>query len=93
MNRRFPKDTILSILRQVELGASLRELQRLHGFSEASFYYWRAKYGRDPHNGGRSYADLEAENRRLKMLLAEAVVQLDSVKRRGDHAHALAAND
>ncbi len=45
MNR-FAQETILEILREVELGTPLRELRRKHGFSEASYYYWRAKYGR-----------------------------------------------
>lgn len=77
MNR-FPKETILAILREAELGAPLRELRRKHGFSEASYYYWRAKFGRGAQDGGRTIGELEAENRRLKILLAEAVYQLNS---------------
>lgn len=83
MSHRFQKDMVLEILRQAELGTPLRELRRQYGFSEPSFYYWRAKFGRDSSDGGRTYLDLEAENRRLKILLAEAVCKLDaSVSRR-----------
>ena len=77
MNR-FAQDTILEILRAVELGTPLRELRRKYGFSEASYYYWRAKFGRGAQDGGRTIGELEAENRRLKILLAEAVYKLDS---------------
>jgi len=75
MNKRFPKATILEVLRRVELGTPLRELRREYGFSEPTYYYWRAKYHGVQWGNGRSYSDLEAENRRLKILLAEAILR------------------
>ena len=89
MSQKFPKETVLNILRQVELGAPLRQLRREYGFSEASFYYWRAKHGTVLHPGGRTYHDLEAENRRLKILLAEAVCRLNAFDPHGHSATAI----
>ena len=71
MSHRFQKDMILEILRQAAFGTPLRELHRQYGFSEPSFYYWRAKFGRDLSDGSRAHLNLETENRRLKILLAE----------------------
>ena len=76
MNKRFPKEIILEVLHKARCGTPLRTLRREYGFSDASYYYWRAKYGSDPVGGRRTMNDLEAENRRLKILLAEAVFRL-----------------
>jgi putative transposase len=47
------------------------ELCRRHGFSEASYYLWRSKFGGMNVSGARRLKELEAENARLKRLLAE----------------------
>lgn len=42
---RYTTEQIIGFIKQVEAGMALAELGRQHGFSPASFYAWRAKYG------------------------------------------------
>ncbi len=46
MKKRFTEEQILDFLKQAEAGVPVKELCRRHGFSDASFYTWRAKFGR-----------------------------------------------
>ena len=45
MKKRFTEEQIFDFLKQAEPGVMVKELYRRHGFSGASFYTWRAKYG------------------------------------------------
>ena len=72
MKRRFTEEQIIGILREQEAGAKVQELTRRHGFSEQSFYRWKAKYGGLDVSEARRLKALEAENAKLKKLLAEA---------------------
>ncbi|WP_256725007.1 transposase, partial [Xanthomonas oryzae] len=51
----------------------IKDLCRRHGFSEASYYLWRSKFGSMSVPDAKWLKDLEAENTRLKKLLAEQV--------------------
>ncbi len=42
---KYTEEQIIGFLRQAEAGMAVKELGRKHGFSDASFYKWRAKYG------------------------------------------------
>jgi len=65
-------EQIIGFLLQVEAGMALKELCRKHGFSDASFYKWKAKYGGIHVSDARRLKELESENGKLKKLLAEA---------------------
>lgn len=52
-----------------------KELCRRHGFSEASFYAWRSRYGGMDVSDAKRLKALEAENTRLKKLLAESMLE------------------
>ena len=43
MKKRFSEELIIGLLREAEAGVAVKELCRLHGFSEASYYQWRSK--------------------------------------------------
>ncbi len=45
MKKRFTEEQIIGFLREADKGIALKELCRTHGFSEASYYLWRSKYG------------------------------------------------
>nr|WP_319242861.1 transposase [uncultured Propionivibrio sp.] len=45
MKKRFSEEQIIGFLKQAEAGVPVKELCRQHGFSDASFYTWRAKFG------------------------------------------------
>jgi putative transposase len=53
----------------------VKELCRKHGFSDASFYLWRGKYGGMELSDAKRLKALETENARLKKLLAESMLE------------------
>ena len=70
--KRFTEEEIIGILERSEAGAKNQELCRKHGISEQTFYRWRSKYGGMQVSEAKKLRGLEAENRTLKQLLAEA---------------------
>ena len=71
---RFTEEQIIGILREQEAGGKTADVCRRHGVSEATFYKWKAKYGGLEVSEARRLKALEAENARLKKLLAEAML-------------------
>jgi putative transposase len=59
----------------VDAGVPGKELCRKHGFSEASYYLWRNKFGGMEVSDAKRLKALEAENARLKKLLAESMLE------------------
>jgi putative transposase len=64
----------------VEGGVPVKELCRKHGFSDATFYSWRSKFGGMTVPDAKRLRDLESENTRLKKLLAEAMLDAEALK-------------
>ncbi len=77
---RFKEEQIISLLKQVEGGAEIRELCRKHGVTEMTFHRWRKKYGGMEPSDARKLKSLEDENRRLKKLLAETTLENSAIK-------------
>lgn len=77
---KYTEEQIIGFLRQVEAGMAVKELCRKHGFSDASFYKWRAKYGGMNVSEARRLKELESENSKLKKLLAEAHLDIHALK-------------
>ncbi|AKM33312.1 transposase (plasmid) [Pandoraea faecigallinarum] len=75
MKKRLTDERIIGFLREAETGIPVKELCRQHGFSEASYYLWRSKFGGMNVSNVKRLKDLEAENARLKKLLAESVLE------------------
>jgi putative transposase len=67
-------------LREAEAGAKTPEVCRRHGISDATFYKWKAKYGGLEVSEARRLKSLEDENRPLKKLLAEAMLDNAALK-------------
>ncbi|AUI90367.1 transposase [Xanthomonas oryzae] len=80
MKKRFSEEQIIGFLREAEAGMAIKDLCRRHGFSEASYYLWRSKFGGMSVPDAKRLKHLEAENTRLKKLLAEQVFQNDLIK-------------
>ena len=68
------------MLKEGEAGARTKDLCRQHGFSEQTFYRWRRKYGGMDIQEARRLKSLEEENRKLKQLLAEQVLDNQALK-------------
>lgn len=77
---RFSEEQIIGILREYEAGTKLDELCRRHNVSQTTFYKWRAKYGGMTVSDAKRLKSLEDENRRLKELLAEALLDNKALK-------------
>jgi putative transposase len=75
MKKRFSEEQIIGFLREAEAGLPIKELCRRHGFSEASYYLWRSKFGGMSVSDAKRLKELESENARLKKLLAEAMLE------------------
>jgi putative transposase len=72
MKKRFSEEQIIHILREQEAGGKTGDVCRRHGISQATFYNWKAKFGGMDVSDAKKLKLLEAENAKLKRLLAEA---------------------
>lgn len=75
MKKRFSDEQIIGFLREAEAGMAIKDLCRKHGFSEASYYLWRSKFGGMNVSDAKRLRELETENTRLKKLLAESLLE------------------
>jgi len=75
MKKRYSEEQIIGFLREADAGVPVKELCRRHGFSEASYYLWRNKFGGMTVSEAKRLKELESENARLKRLLAEAMLE------------------
>ena len=80
MKKRYTEEQIIGFLKQAAAGTPIKELCRKHGFSDASFYLWRRKFGGLDVPDARRLKDLESENARLKRLVAEQMLVIDGMK-------------
>ena len=77
---RFTEEQIIAVLREHEAGAKTGDLARRHGISEATLYNWKAKYGGMEVSDAKRLRSLEDENRKLKKLLAESMLDQAALK-------------
>ena len=77
---RFIEEQMIAVLGEHEAGAKTADLARKHGISEATLYNWKAKYGGLEVSEARRLKALEDENRKLKKLLAEAMLDTAALK-------------
>jgi putative transposase len=71
---RFSEEQIIGVLKEHQAGLAVAEICRRHGISDATFYTWRSKYGGLEVSEARRLKALEEENRKLKKLLAEQML-------------------
>jgi putative transposase len=75
MKKRYSEEQIIGFLRDGEAGIAVKDLCRKHGFSEASCYLWKSKFGGMSVSDAKRLKELEIENARLKKLLAESLLE------------------
>jgi len=72
--KRFSEEQIIGVLKEGERGISVADLTRKHGISEGTFYRWKSKYGGLEVSEAKRLRGLEEENRRLKTLVADLLL-------------------
>ena len=80
MKKRYTEEQIIGFLRQADAGVAVKELCRKHGFSEASYYLWRSKFGGMDVSDAKKLRALESENAKLKKLLAETILEKEVIQ-------------
>ena len=71
---RFTDEQIIGMIKEQESGMPTVEVCRKYGISSASFYKYKAKFGGLDVSDARKLKALEAENTKLKKLLAEQML-------------------
>ena len=77
---RFSDQQIIAVLKEQEAGMSTAEVCRRHGISQPTFYSWKSKFGGLEVSEAKRLKGLEDENRKLKKLLAEQVMDNATLK-------------
>jgi len=77
---RFTEEQIIGLLKKAEAGMPIKELCRKGGFSDVTFYKWRAKFGGMDVPDSKQLKELDSENAKLKKLLAEAHLDMHALK-------------
>ena len=78
--RRFTEEQIIGILKQAQAGTKIVDLCRTHGISDATFYNWRTKYGGMEVSDAKRLRVLEDENKKLKQMLADTMLENRAIK-------------
>ena len=77
---RYTEEQIIGFIKQAEGGMPIKELCRKGGFSDATFYKWRAKFGGMDASLMARLRELEDENRRLKKMYAEERLKAEIIQ-------------
>ena len=80
MKKRFTEQQIVAILKEGEAGVAAKDICRKHNISDATFYTWRKKYRGMETEDIRRLKQLEAENAKLKRLLADSMLDNDALQ-------------
>jgi putative transposase len=73
--KRYTEEQIISILKEHEAGLSAQDVIRKHGIANGTFYRWKEKFGGMEVSDARRLRELEAENAKLKRLLADTLLE------------------
>jgi putative transposase len=80
MKRRFSDEQIIGMIKEYEAGVGAQELCRKYGISDATFYKYKAKFGGMNVSDAKKLRALEDENNRLKLMLADAMLDNAALK-------------
>ncbi len=77
---RYKEEQIIRSLREIESGTSVAEVCRKYGIAEQTVYRWRSKYAGLDTSELQRLRELEAENSRLKKIVAQQALDIDALK-------------
>ena len=77
---KYTEEQIVRILKEADAGIKISDLCRKYGFSDATYYNWKAKYGGMGVSEIKRLKQLEDENRRLKQIVADLTLDNQALK-------------
>jgi putative transposase len=80
MKKRFTEEQIIGFLREADAGLQVKDLCRKHEFSTPSYDAWKAKFGGMDVSDAQRLRALEAENTKLKKLLANSMLEVYAMR-------------
>jgi len=78
--KRYTQEQIIRILAELKSGKTIEEICRVYGVAQSTLYNWKSKYGEMDRDELARLRELEDENRRLKRIVAQQVLDLDALK-------------
>ena len=78
--KHYSEEQIINILKEHEASLSAEDVIRKHGIAHSTFHRWKSKFGGMEVSDAKRLRDLEAENNRLKKLLAETMLEKTAVE-------------
>jgi putative transposase len=79
-HKRFSEEQVISVLKEHEAGGRVDELCRRHAIGTATFYTWRKKYAGMEASDAKRLRELEAENAKLKRIVADQMLDMSAMK-------------
>lgn len=80
MKKRYSEEQIIKVINEHEAGAKVDDICRRLNISNGTFYNWRSKFAGLEVNEAKRLRELEAENNKLKKLLAEKLLENEAMK-------------
>ena len=80
MKKRFTEEQIIKMLQEAECGLTLQALCRKYAIASATYYRWKIRFSGITLSGARKLETLEAENKRLRRLVAEQALDIVALK-------------
>ncbi len=78
--KRYTEDQILAVLKEIDSGSTIASVARAHGVTEQTIYRWREKYAGMRGSELAELRALQAENQRLKRIVARQALEIDAYK-------------
>lgn len=78
--KRYSQEQIIRILAELKSGKTVDEICRVYGVAKSTLYNWKNKYGEMDRDELARLRELEDENRRLKRIVAQQVLDIDALK-------------
>ncbi len=80
MKKRYTKEQIIGVLKRLESGEDVKTLCRELGVHMQTIYVWRKKFGGMEVSDAKKLRTLEAENSKLKRIVADQMITIDDLK-------------
>ena len=81
MKKRYTKEQIIKAIKSHEAGRTIEDICRELGIAHSTFYSWLSKYAKLKVNKAKRLRELEAENKKLKKLLAKLVIEHEALEK------------